>query len=98
MLDMEIIVCPASPPSEETRKYLITDQDLTPIPSTTARENGIAFGKNQQLAWLNPVPILIAQRLAGHDVSPFIWIYDLCQIDRQVLATKSDNFVWRLAK
>jgi hypothetical protein len=56
------------------------------------------LGKNQQLAWLNPVPVLIAQRLAGHDVSPFIRIYDLCQIDCQVLAAKFDNFVWRLTQ
>jgi hypothetical protein len=56
------------------------------------------LGKNQQLARLNPVPILIAQGLAGHDVSSFLRIYDVCQIDRQVLAAKSDNRVWRLTQ
>ena len=65
---------------------------------SSARENGIAFGKYQQLAWFSPLPVLIAQRLGGHDVSSFIWIYYLCQIDRQVLATKFDNFVWRLTQ
>jgi hypothetical protein len=65
---------------------------------TSACENGIALRKNQQLAGLNPVPILVTQRLAGHDVSSFLWIYDLCQIDRQVLAAKFDNFVWRLTQ
>ena len=65
---------------------------------TITHQNGIAFRKNQQLAWLNPVPVLIAQRLAGHDVSSFLRIYDLCQIDGQILATKSDNFVWSLTQ
>jgi hypothetical protein len=41
-------------------------------------ENGITFKKNQQLAWLKTYPILVAQRLAGHEISSFIRIYDLC--------------------
>jgi hypothetical protein len=41
-------------------------------------ENGITFTENQQLSWLKTYPILIAQRLAGHEISSFIRIYDLC--------------------
>jgi hypothetical protein len=45
---------------------------------TFTHENGITFKKNQQLAWLKTYPVLIAQRLAGHEISSFIRIYDLC--------------------
>jgi hypothetical protein len=46
--------------------------------STFTHENWITFKKNQQLAWLKTYPILIAQRLAGHEISLFIRLYDLC--------------------
>ena len=44
---------------------------------TFALINDIVFGKNQQLASLNPVPILIAQTFSSHDISLFLWINNL---------------------
>jgi hypothetical protein len=46
--------------------------------STFTHENWITFKKNQQLALLKTYPILITQRLAGHEISSFIRLYDLC--------------------
>jgi predicted aspartyl protease len=71
--------------------------DLT-ASSTFTHENGITFKKNQQLAWLKAYPILIAQRLTGHEISSFIRIYDLRQVDCQILSTKSDNLVWSVTQ
>jgi len=45
--------------------------------STFTHENGTAFKKDQQLARFKTYPVLIAQRLAGHESFSFIRIYDL---------------------